>query len=576
MPEESGLRRSDSKEQAAKGSSEAALIRRAGQGDVEAFNRLVLRHRQSVLHFAWTMVRDWDLAEDLAQQTLLEAYRGLSGLREPPKFRAWLLTIARRRAMRHWGSLASQPPTIEFSESVIYPLTHEPSFPVADDVQERIRESLLELSSRNRQVMVLHYLDGYSCSEISNRLSIPAGTIKRILHESRNHMRTGMGIAADVPHPGGGLRRMSTEKKPGPRDMHWFINGSWSGPLMDDLLRRTICLCVNKKAKTAEQIAREVDANVGYLEQAVRPLVHEELVTMDDDGRYLTNFIALEAADWIALTDGVREVGIRAANLLQPCVPELEDTWNKTTLPDRGFAWSQGIWPTLALLVCNKGLSAPSAINPYQPMHPSGNSYWGGGCEVVGPEHQLWTVGFNIAFEEDTIKCGYFWSYGLNRKYPFFRPRERAHVLTAMANGITDATAIAVQACLSVEKVREALAGIIEAGLAERRDGVPRLTFPVFDQVDNDTLKTAVAPLASQLRDDLLDPATADLSDKLRAAGYGHLEEQFGAWRWWWMSYITGEALRELLSRGVLPNPGDPAPTSFCTIGWQPDVCLML
>jgi len=46
--------------------TEAALINRAGQGDVEAFDRLVMRHRQSILHFAWTLVRDWDLAEDLA------------------------------------------------------------------------------------------------------------------------------------------------------------------------------------------------------------------------------------------------------------------------------------------------------------------------------------------------------------------------------------------------------------------------------------------------------------------------------------------------------------------------------
>jgi hypothetical protein len=63
-------------------------------------------------------------------------------------------------------------------------------------------------------------------------------------------------------------------------------------------------------------------------------------------------------------------------------------------------------------------------------------------------------------------------------------------------------------------------------------------------------------------------PATADIADRLRALGYGHLEEQFGEWRRWLEGNVAGEALRELVKRGVLPEPGNPAPMNFCMLGW--------
>ncbi len=548
--------------------TEAVLIRRAGQGDVEAFDRLVMRHRQSILHFAWTLVRDWDLAEDLAQQTLLEAYRGLSGLREPQRFRAWLLTIARRRAMRYFGSLNSQPATIEFSESVIYPLTYAPP---PDEMGDRIRESLLELSARNRQVVVLHYLDGYSCSEISACLSIPAGTVKRILHESRNHLRTGMGVAAK--HPGGGTRKMEAKRKPGPRYLAWWINGQWPGHVLGDLLSRAACLATNKEPKTIEQLSKELDANAAYIEQALQPAINEGLMSRTDDGKYLTNFIALDAEDWISMTQGIRELAAEAADFVTPLISTLEEAWNRTTLPERGFPWLWGIWPTLALMVCNNGVGGHSGPHPEAPQHASGNRYWAGAHESVGEEHQLWTVGFSLTYpQERMIGYGFLWSYGLRRNDPHgpgFEWHEWAQVLTPIAYGITDPEAIASKACMPVEKVREVLAKIIETGMAERRDGVPVLTFPVLNLADGEILKPAVDAVASKLVTEMLNPMTADLADKLRAAGYGHLEEQFDPWRGWWRSYISGEAMRELLNRKVLPEPGDPAPTNFALVGWE-------
>jgi len=222
--------------------------------------------------------------------------------------------------MRYWGSLASQPSTLELTESVIYPLTCAPP---SDEMGDRIRESLLDLSSRHRQVTVLHYLDGYSCSEISTRLSIPAGTVKRILHESCSHLRTCMGVAA--VHPEGGLRKMSEKRKPGPRYMVWWINGQWPGNIVGDLLSRAACLAANKGPKTIEQLSKELDANAAYIEQALQPAINEGLMSRTDDGKYLASFIALDGEDWISMTQGIRELGAKAADFLTPLLPSLEE-----------------------------------------------------------------------------------------------------------------------------------------------------------------------------------------------------------------------------------------------------------
>jgi len=176
--------------------TDAELVSRATRGEVAAFDQLVLRHRQSVLHVARGIIGHWDESEDAAQQAFIEAYAGLRGLQEPGKFKPWLMMIARRSALRRRSSFFSRPSTLGDFESLIcsFPMSQAP--PADQDVAERIRESIEELSARGRQVITLHYLDGYSCREVGQRLGIPDGTIRRILHESRNDLRAGVGLEA--------------------------------------------------------------------------------------------------------------------------------------------------------------------------------------------------------------------------------------------------------------------------------------------------------------------------------------------------------------------------------------------
>ena len=538
---------------------DAELVGLAAEGDLGAFDCLVLRHREGVLQTARATLGDWDLAEDAAQQALLEAFRGLKGLRETEKFRQWVMTIARRCALH---LIRSDPQMIEFSEAVMQPLMEEPALP--ESLGERVRANLHELSSRSRQVITLHYLDGYSCREIGNQLSIPEGTVKRILHESRNSLRARMGAA--VPRTGG--RKMST--KTGPRDLVFWVNGHWPGPYVRDKLTESVCLAVNKTAKTPQEIGKIIDANAEFVKEAAHPLVMEELMARTDD-RLLSNFVALDADDWISLTKDARAGGKELAERMETHLPELEEAWGKSTLPARGFPWEVGIWPTLAIFVCNQGLNRNSAAPPLPdpPVHPdSGKRYCAGGREYIPDEDLLWTVGLSNYPGYPEFSYGYFWSFGLTRNEIGYSP-DWAALLYAIDLGISEMEVIAEKACQPVDRVRDHIARLIESGAIRRENDKLALTFPVIRREDSDAIVPTVDRVSSELSSEILAPATADVTDKLRTMGYGHLESQFSEWRRWSEGYICGEALKELLSRGALPDPGSPAPANFCFVGWR-------
>jgi len=81
---------------------EAQLIIRSQQGDVSAFNQLVLRYQQTVYNVILRMLGDRDTAADVTQDTFIAALRGISSFRPGSSFRAWLLRIASNQACDHW------------------------------------------------------------------------------------------------------------------------------------------------------------------------------------------------------------------------------------------------------------------------------------------------------------------------------------------------------------------------------------------------------------------------------------------------------------------------------------------
>jgi RNA polymerase sigma-70 factor, ECF subfamily len=129
-------------------------------------------------------------AEDVAQEALLTAYRKFDRLRDPARFRAWLVRIAFRLALDRWRSARRR----EKRETEWSQPEWKPAPPTAEDLaassefQARIERALEELPEKQRQVVLLSAMQGYTLEEISGMLGIPIGTVKSRLFFGKKHL----------------------------------------------------------------------------------------------------------------------------------------------------------------------------------------------------------------------------------------------------------------------------------------------------------------------------------------------------------------------------------------------------
>lgn len=159
--------------------------------DEEAFERYVLPEIEVLLRVARSMTRNHAEAEDLVQDTLIRAYRGIGRFdgRHP---RAWLLTILRnthinRNRRRRPDLLRDQEATFERLESDS--ATDRADVLVEQTIDGEILTALDTLSEDFRRVVELVDIDGLSYPEAAEVLGVPIGTIMSRLHRARRRIR---------------------------------------------------------------------------------------------------------------------------------------------------------------------------------------------------------------------------------------------------------------------------------------------------------------------------------------------------------------------------------------------------
>ena len=172
------------------------LIRKILLGDNEAFNILVEKYQKSVHTLAWRQIGDFHYAEEITQDTFLQAYKKLSTLKDPNRFAGWLYAIANRLCIA-W--MRQQKPAMQPLEDTpvkaIDNLTYdryvsEQCESEAVELRYEIVEDLLrKLPESERTVMMLHYLDEMPTKEIGEFLGVSANTIVSRLHRARKRLQ---------------------------------------------------------------------------------------------------------------------------------------------------------------------------------------------------------------------------------------------------------------------------------------------------------------------------------------------------------------------------------------------------
>jgi RNA polymerase sigma-70 factor (ECF subfamily) len=163
--------------------SDSVLVGRVKQGDVPAYEQLVVRYQRVAMVAALRVLKDRQQAEDVVQESFVVAYQHFASLRNGSKFGPWLMHITKRQAVR---AARKRRPVVS-----IGPMTElvAPQLEPTLDGYESLIELLNRLPAHERVVVTLHHLEGQTASEIADMTGRPAGTVTKQLSRAMQRLR---------------------------------------------------------------------------------------------------------------------------------------------------------------------------------------------------------------------------------------------------------------------------------------------------------------------------------------------------------------------------------------------------
>lgn len=156
------------------------LAVRAQSGDADAFVQLVETYRQQMYKIAFCYLTSREDAADAIQDTILTAFEKIGDLKQPQYFKTWMIRILINRC-KDYLNQRTREVTLETM----------PDTEVKDRVLERIiyREMLQKVDAKYRDVLILHYVEGFRAKEIAKILDVKLGTVLTRLRRGRECLR---------------------------------------------------------------------------------------------------------------------------------------------------------------------------------------------------------------------------------------------------------------------------------------------------------------------------------------------------------------------------------------------------
>jgi RNA polymerase sigma-70 factor, ECF subfamily len=182
-------------------SREDSLVVRAARGDQTAFDALVPGRIDRCYRIAWSILQNEADAADATQEAFVSAWRTLPRLREVAAFDGWLnrivanasYTVLRRR--RRLREIQPAEMTDDADRDVEAPPDHVTESDLFVE-RDAVRRAFDRLRPGERQILVLHHVDGRPVAEIARSLGVPEGTVKSRLHTARRALELAMVVEA--------------------------------------------------------------------------------------------------------------------------------------------------------------------------------------------------------------------------------------------------------------------------------------------------------------------------------------------------------------------------------------------
>lgn len=176
---------------------DATLVAAALAGSQDAYVDLVERYQRPVFGLVLRLVRDRGLAEDLAQEAFLKAFRALGSFQRDRKLSSWLFKIAHNTAIDHLRRRELETVPLETPEregpdlldSLAGPELQSPETKLRrGDLAAALEAAVQRLRPEYRTVMELRFREGLAYEEIAEITGLPMGTVKTHIHRARKAM----------------------------------------------------------------------------------------------------------------------------------------------------------------------------------------------------------------------------------------------------------------------------------------------------------------------------------------------------------------------------------------------------
>jgi RNA polymerase sigma-70 factor (ECF subfamily) len=175
---------------------EVQAIQAAQQGDLAAFNRLVMAYQGIAYNVAYRIVGDTDAAADACQEAFLSAFKGIQRFRGG-SFKSWILRIVtnacydqlRYKGRRPADSLEEVAQNPDYSPRLVNGRERPEEHAMRQELSGVIQAGINSLPPDQRAVLVLSDVQGFAYQEIADITGISLGTVKSRLSRARTRLR---------------------------------------------------------------------------------------------------------------------------------------------------------------------------------------------------------------------------------------------------------------------------------------------------------------------------------------------------------------------------------------------------